>query len=559
MLSYKVQVVGAVLSLVLLLGILAVCGVVPVQFHLGSASASSTSRGVSEGDSSVPEAARILLSQLNGLARHRVAGSGMQELSLHSSLGHIFQDAGDYSKASHHYLAARDIAAKEGGEKLVATQTTLGSTYLNAGKLKEARQELESAYLLMDRKGPNAVNVLWALGNCRREAGKLDEALTLYGKAEEQQEQEQQQQQQQQQRVLRRQEWTESAQVDGSAGLLSDIGQAYHSKGQLEKAISYFKRAKEQYFAKGEHLQRVKSDADVVELSKIYNRLGQVLQDRGDVHSAAEHYQKALRLQQKSLRSGHPQIAETFMNIARNQRDSGEGFAAALATLAQAESLLQEHTSAPQYAALLSMKADILREEGRLEEAEEFARRALALQEQEGSEESPELAVALNGLGSILHDQRKYKFAVKNYMRALAVNMKTVGTTHPETAATYNNLGNVYQDSGDDEAAERYYMKCLEIQKQLFDKQTPSPEIAASYNNIATILVRQERFQEAEQLLINAVDVVRAAGLPSGSPDRTVYEENLAEVRKHLSKGGDAPAQEVPIADMKPSVPSTIQ
>merc|ERR1719301_504649 len=182
------------------------------------------------------------------------------------------------------------------------------------------------------------------------------------------------------------------------------------------------------------------------------------------------------------------------MNIAKNQRDSGEGFGTALATIDQAEYMLKERTTLPEYASLLSMKADILREEGRLEEAEEFARRALALQE--GSEETPELAVSLNGLGSIMHDQRKYKFAVKHYMRALSVNLKTVGPTHPETAATYNNLGNVYQDSGDDDAAERYYMKCLEIQKELFDKQTPGPELAASYNNIATILVRQERFQE---------------------------------------------------------------
>merc|ERR1719301_262070 len=226
------------------------------------------------------------------------------------------------------------------------------------------------------------------------------------------------------------------------------------------------------------------------------------------------------------------------MNIAKNQRDSGEGFGTALATIDQAEYMLKERTTLPEYASLMSMKADILREEGRLEEAEEFARRALALQDQEGSKESPELAVTLNGLGSILHDQQNYKFAVKHYMRALSVNLNTVGTMHPETAATYNNLGNVYQDSGDDEAAEKYYMKCLEIQKHLFDQQTPSPEVAASYNNIATILVRQQRFAEAERLLIMAVDVVRTAGLPSGSPDRMVYEENLAEVRQRLDRGG---------------------
>jgi len=544
MLNYKVQIVVTVcLGLVLALAVLMVAGVVPVQFPVAFKS-SSSSRSVvrrvqAKEDASMPEAARILLAQLNGLKQR----SGTQELSLHTSLGHIFQDAGDYSQACFHYLAARDIAAKEeGGEKLVAAQATLGTAYLNAGRVKEARQELESAYLLMDRNGPNAMNILWALGNARREAGKLDEALTLYTKAQEAQ----QQQQQQKKAVLRRQESAGSVLVDGPAGLLSDIGQAYHSKGQLETAVSYYKKAVEQYFPDGERLQQVTTNADAVELSQIYNRLGQVLHDRGDVQSAAEHYQKALRLQQKTLRSNHPRIAETFMNMARNQRDSGQGFATALATLVQAEALLKDQASGPEYASLLSMKADILREEGRLEEAEEFARRALALQEQQGSEETPDLAVSLNGLGSILHDQRKYKFAVKQYMRALSVNMKTVGTTHPETAATYNNLGNVYQDSGDDEAAERYYLKCLEIQKELFDKQTPGPELAASYNNIATIYVRQKRYREAERLLVQAVDVVRVAGLPSSSPDRAIYEENLAEVRQHLKKDDQSEVKATP-------------
>lgn len=542
MLNYKVQVIASgSLALTLLLGVLMAAGVVPVPVQLPK---SSIVRRSSHVQSSVPEPARILLAQLMNLQQRNGDRAGMQELSLHISLGHIFQNVGDYPAATYHYLAAKDIAAKEGGEKLVGVQATLGNAYLHAGKLKEARQELESAYLLMDRNGPNAVNVLWALGNARRETGKLDEALALYAKAQQVQ---QLQQQQQPQRVLRRQEGTESVQTERSSGLLSDIGRAYHSKGQLETAISYYKQAVEQYFADGERFAQVKTDADAVELSQIYNRLGQALHDRGDIQSAAEHYQKALRLQKKILKAEHPRIAETLMNIAKNQRDSGEGFGTALATIDQAESMLKDRTTVPEYASLMSMKADILREEGRLEEAEEFARRALALQDQEGSEESPELAVTLNGLGSILHDQQNYKFAVKHYMRALSVNLKTVGTMHPETAATYNNLGNVYQDSGDDEAAERYYKKCLEIQQNLFDQQTPGPELAASYNNIATIFVRQERFQEAERLLIKAVDVVRAAGLPSGSPERAVYEENLAEVRQRLDKGG----QEVPKDDSK--------
>lgn len=319
MLNYKVQVVvSGSLALVLLLGVLMVSGVIPIQVPI-SFTSSSVVRKVPQADSSVPEPARILIAQLNAL-KHRSGGSGMQELSLHSSLGNIFQKAGDYSEAIHHHLAAREIAAKEGGEKLVAVQATLGNAYLNAGKLKEASQELESAYLLMDRSGPNAFHVLWALGNARRESGKLDEALVLYAKAQELQQQ--QHSQQQQLRVVRRQEWAEPGQVDRPAGLLSDIGQAYHNKGQLETAISYYKQAVEQYYADGDRWAQVKSDTDAVELSQIYNRLGQALQDRGDVQSAAEHYQKALRLQQKILDKAHPRIAETLMNMAKKP----EGF-----------------------------------------------------------------------------------------------------------------------------------------------------------------------------------------------------------------------------------------
>jgi len=295
--------------------------------------------------------------------------------------------------------------------------------------------------------------------------------------------------------------------------------------------MSYYQQALTKVTASSKALPSTGSAA--LELAEIYNNIGQAYHDKGDIDQAGEYYRKALRVQQRAMRANHPCIVETLINLVRLQRDSGATADVALAALEKAEAMLKGRDAHREFAITLMVKADLLREAGRLDEAEKAALDAREMHEQLGSEETPELAVILNGLGSVLHDQRKYGDAVKQYMRALTVNLKTVGSVHPETAATYNNLGNVYQDAGDDSAAERYYRKCLEIQRAVYTSDTP--DVAATYNNIATILVRQSRFSEAQELLSKAIDVVQKAGLPPGSPERAVYEENLAEVRQHLA------------------------
>lgn len=487
--------------------------------------------GLREGK--LPEAARILHTQLAKLHQNSEAGSpasSSKELALRSSLGHVYRDSGNYVEAIEHYRLARDLALQLGDtEQTVVAQTALGNAYASAGKLKEARQELEAAALVMNQDGPNAVSTQWSLANVYRDSGKIDEALAMYAKVQ-QKKQQLEQQNQRRQQVVRRTAVQEDKPRESAAGLLSDIGQAYHSRGQLEKALLHYRQALDRHTSSGE--KGMKGSGDAIELASLYNRLGQALHDQGKVAEAEEHYQKALRLQQKALRVDHPRIAETLMNIARNQQDSGEGDMA-MSTIEWAERLLLGKESTPEFGGVLSMKADLLRENGRLAEAERVAKTALEAQEIiYGNDDAPEMAITLIGLGNIVHDRHEYQEAVKFYMRALAINLKTVGARHPETAATYNNLGNAYQDSGDLVAAERYYMRCLEIQKQIFEGT--NPELAATYNNLATILVRQQKLHEAEELLAKAVEAARSAGLPSSSPSRAVYEENLSEVRERL-------------------------
>lgn len=468
-----------------------------------------------------PEAARILLAQLSSLRRQegKKAGDDQKELTLYTSLGRIYQDAGSYSQAIEYYSMAKDKAVHLGvSEQTVAALTMLGDAYADAGRLQEAKKELESAVLLMDKSGPNAFATMHGLGNVRRDSGKLEEAIVLYNEA------------------LQVQQKT--AKHEELPSLLCDLGLVMQNSGKLDEALAKYKQAAAGLFALGE--QAARKGGNAIVLARIYNSWGAALHDKGDIKQADELYQKALRLQRSALRASHPSIAETLVNMARSQRDAGDG-AAALNTLHEAEELLPK-TATRQYTYVLVVKADLLREKGRLDEAEQTMRKAMEVQEGIlGSNETPDMAILLNSLGSVLHDKHQFQEAANLYFKALEINLKTFGKMNAETAATYNNLANVYQDAAQNEQAEKYYMECLEIQKKVVGEN--SPDVAVSYNNIATILVRQHRLEDAEALTVKAIDVVKAAGIPEGHPERKVYEENLQEIREQIKAQSEAAEQ----------------
>lgn len=468
-----------------------------------------------------PEAARILLAQLSSLQRQegKKAADDQKEMTLYTSLGRIYQDAGSYSQAIQYYSMAKDKAVHAGvTEQTVAALTMLGEAFADAGHLQEAKKELESAVLLMDKTGPNAFGAMHGLGNVRRDSGKLEEALALYHEAL-----------QLQQKL---------AKHEDLPNILCDLGLALQRSGKLEDALEKYKQAAEALLALGE--QTARSGGNAITLSKIYNSWGTALHDKGDIKQADDLYQKALRVQKAALRASHPSIAETLVNIARAQRDEGDG-AAALRTVQDAEELLPK-TATRQHWYVLVVKADLLREKGRLDEAEHAMRSAMEAQKEiPGSDETPEMAIQLNSLGSILHDKHEFQEAVNLYFKALKINLNTLGKVNAETAATYNNIANAYQDAGQNEQAQKYYMECLEIQKQAVGEK--NPDVAVTYNNIATILLRQHRPIDAEALMVKAIDVVKAAGLPPGHPERQVYEENLEEIREQIKATADAKEQ----------------
>jgi len=482
----------------------------PLILALGFAVLPFTITGLPHQDLSATE---ILERQLVQLSPGSTA-----ELALHKSLGNLYKNDGHYEEAISHYESARGLAARLGdGEELVSSLQSLGLVKFRQGQLPDARAHLEQAHALLDTQGMYAEEVIHNLANIRRDMGHFDAAWDLYTEA---------------QKVVAS---SPSAMNDKEevSKIQVDMGEALARRGDMDRALALLEQATKA-------LSNVQNGLSDAPLAASYSTLGAVHHAKGDLKHAEDFYAKALKMQSRALRPGHPDLVATQMRKSRLLRDLGDREGAVSMASAVEESLRLARDQGPDMMSCLVWKSDLLREEARIDEAEIAIEEALAVREQCCSDfDSPDGAITIHTYGSILHDQGKLHAAAEKYKKALEMNLHTVGVEHPETAAAHNSLGTVYQDMGDESQAEIHFAKCLEI--QLHTVGTQSPEVSNTYNNLATILFRRGSLEDAKQLFEKALQVMDAAGVPSTNPDRVVYAENLAEVidKLQMSQGAE--------------------
>merc|ERR1719269_421753 len=99
---------------------------------------------------------------------------------------------------------------------------------------------------------------------------------------------------------------------DGSeASLLNDIGRAHLLRGELDEAMSHFRRAARQpSLVRGEATSQF-AKAARVEAATALGHIGGVLHMRGDAATALEHYRRVLRTQEQLLSAEHPDAIVT--------------------------------------------------------------------------------------------------------------------------------------------------------------------------------------------------------------------------------------------------------
>jgi len=180
--------------------------------------------------------------------------------------------------------------------------------------------------------------------------------------------------------------------------------------------------------------------------------------------------------------------------------------------LAIRERLDPEGTGA---AAVHSNLGALLKEAGRIEEAEPEMLKALAIfQAKEGAEGS-DMPDALGSLGGLLAMKGDYAQAEKLKLQAVALSEKLHGRDHDAVAQQLSGLADLYRSQGRNPEAEQLERRALAIREKLFGAD--SPMVATSLNGLASALSNQGKNEESEKLYLRGIRITEASGDPNGA------------------------------------------
>ncbi len=204
--------------------------------------------------------------------------------------------------------------------------------------------------------------------------------------------------------------------------------------------------------------------------ARLHNRLGEIFELLGRLGEAGTHYREALAIWR--VPSASRGLALT--DLGRLEGVLGNPGAARRA-LVEAISLLEGAGEAfpVELAEAYDCYGSVLRESGRLDEAEPFFSKALAIRERELGPSHPDVALSLVGLAGVLHLRGEIRQAGPLYQRALAVQEGALGPNHPDVGETLYNLGHLRHSLGDTAAAKDAFERSAEILSRAYGPQDP--------------------------------------------------------------------------------------
>ncbi|WP_445253324.1 tetratricopeptide repeat protein [Nodularia sp. LEGE 04288] len=158
--------------------------------------------------------------------------------------------------------------------------------------------------------------------------------------------------------------------------------------------------------------------------------------------------------------------------------------------------------------------------------------------EQQDNHKNPKLLISLySQLGSIYQRrlekgeapdyQQEENLAIKYYSQA--INLQTELGLETDLATSLNNLALLYESQGRYDQAEPLYLQALELRKRLLGDNHPL--VASSLNNLALLYNSQGRYDQAEPLYLQALEL-RKRLLGDNHPDVATSLNNLASLYK---------------------------
>ena len=273
----------------------------------------------------------------------------------------------------------------------------------------------------------------------------------------------------------------------GFATTINNIGVVCHSRAQFEEALQYFEQAlpitQEVDYRSGE--------------ATVINNIGRVYNSKGQFEKALEFYKKALPIRQEV--GDHLGEATTLNNIGTVYRQTSQ-FEKALEYYEKALLILQEVGYHSLKATTLNNIGEVYQQIGQFEKAIEFYEKALLIL-QEVDYRSVKVTV-LNSIGAVYRQIGEPEKALEYFQRALGIIPKL--DDFSEYATTLNNIGLAYQNIGQPHKALEYFQEVL---KRLRPLSIASKEaiifnnIGLAYHNISQPKKALEYYQQALPIL----------------------------------------------------------
>ncbi len=179
----------------------------------------------------------------------------------------------------------------------------------------------------------------------------------------------------------------------------------------------------------------------------------------------------------------------------------------------------------------------LLQSQGRLAEAEPYAREALEGRRRTLGDDNPDTLNSINYMGALLRDQGRLAEAEPYYREALEGYRRTLGDDHPSTLNSINHMGALLRDQGRLAEAETHYREALEGHRRTLGDDHPSTLV--SINNMGVLLKDQGRLAEAEPYAREALEGRRRT-LGDDHPSTLGSISNLALLHADLGNGDES-------------------
>jgi tetratricopeptide (TPR) repeat protein len=172
----------------------------------------------------------------------------------------------------------------------------------------------------------------------------------------------------------------------------------------------------------------------------------------------------------------------------------------------------------------LSALAAALEITGDSPKAEDFLKKALAIDEKDFGPSSPEIARRIWELGAFYANHNNFEQCEHYFKRVISVLEKNFGPEYPKLAFHLSNLAMLYMTKGKNFDAESLIKRAVAIQEKAYGSE--DPRVAYSLNTLGALYWSQKKTADAEQVITRALNMILKYA--QSSTDKTADASELA-------------------------------